>query len=281
VTTNEEALRELERRRALALAQGGPERAARHHASGRLTAHERLGLLLNEGPLREIGLLAIRVAGRWPRRPRPTPSSPASRRLRAGASPCWRSMRRSWATARAGPEREQTHIHYLAESKGTALVMLAGASGGRLRDLLDASFAELGGTFEGDDTFGFRHQRARVPRMTAVLGTSYGDPTFFAANSDVVIIAPGSAEGVPGPAVVLGATSLTITNEELAGYEVAGKARGLARCYAGSEPGALAISAVTCPTLPVVCLHDLPGVMIGRKAERQGQWRLAADRSTR
>ncbi len=35
VTTKEEARRELERRRAFALGQGGPERVERHHASGR------------------------------------------------------------------------------------------------------------------------------------------------------------------------------------------------------------------------------------------------------
>ena len=58
MTTKEEGRRELERRRAFALGQGGPERGERHHASGRLTARERLDLLLDEGSLREIGLLA-------------------------------------------------------------------------------------------------------------------------------------------------------------------------------------------------------------------------------
>ena len=50
---------ELERRRAEALAMGGEERIERHHASGRLTARERIALLVDEGSWREIGLLAL------------------------------------------------------------------------------------------------------------------------------------------------------------------------------------------------------------------------------
>src|SRR4051794_4170614 len=51
-------LDELERRRARALGMGGPERIERHHASGRLTARERIDLLVDEGTWYELGLLA-------------------------------------------------------------------------------------------------------------------------------------------------------------------------------------------------------------------------------
>lgn len=242
MTTKEEALRELDRRRALALSQGGQERIERHHASGRLTARERLDLLLDAGSLREIGLLAYsdnrEVAEKAPADAVITGIATIDgRRVAVLAID---STVSGGSTGRIGV-RKQAHIHYLAESKGIPLIVLGDASGGRLPDLLDATFAELGGTFEGDDTFGFRHRRARIPRVTAVLGPSYGDPSFYAANSDLVIMTPGSAAGVAGPAVVLGATGLTISSEDLAGYEVAGKASGLAHCMAGSEPEALAM----------------------------------------
>jgi methylmalonyl-CoA decarboxylase subunit alpha len=224
VTTKEEALRELERRRALALGQGGKERIDRHHASGRMTARERLDMLLDQGSLREIGLLA------YSDNPTVAEKAPADAVITGIAMIDGRRVAvlaidatvSGGSTGRIGV-RKQAHIHYLAESKGIPLIVLGDASGGRLPDLLEASFAELGGTFEGDDTFGFRHRRARIPRVTAVLGPSYGDPSFYAANSDLVIMTPGSAAGVAGPAVVLGATGLTISNDELAGYEVAGK----------------------------------------------------------
>src|SRR5438105_11234473 len=51
----EQRLQELERRRAAALAGGGPERVAKLHARGCLTARERVELLLDPGSFVEIG----------------------------------------------------------------------------------------------------------------------------------------------------------------------------------------------------------------------------------
>src|SRR5581483_7817415 len=49
---------ELDARRARALEMGGAERVERHRASGRLTARERIALLIDAGSWNEIGLLA-------------------------------------------------------------------------------------------------------------------------------------------------------------------------------------------------------------------------------
>lgn len=53
-----DGLAELERRRALALGMGGAERVAAQHGAGRLTARERVALLLDEGSFVELGMLA-------------------------------------------------------------------------------------------------------------------------------------------------------------------------------------------------------------------------------
>ena len=50
---------DLDARRADALAMGGEERIERHHATGRLTARERIALLLDAGSWTEIGLHAL------------------------------------------------------------------------------------------------------------------------------------------------------------------------------------------------------------------------------
>ena len=52
----EQRLAELRRRREEALAGGGPERIAKIHAKGRLTARERIELLLDSGSFVEMGL---------------------------------------------------------------------------------------------------------------------------------------------------------------------------------------------------------------------------------
>lgn len=49
---------ELDKRRAKALAGGGPEKAEKRHAQGRLTARERLDALYDSGTFQEYGLHA-------------------------------------------------------------------------------------------------------------------------------------------------------------------------------------------------------------------------------
>src|SRR5262245_10066875 len=51
-------LDELERRRRLALELGGPDKAARHKAQGKLTVRERIAGLVDEGSFEEIGSIA-------------------------------------------------------------------------------------------------------------------------------------------------------------------------------------------------------------------------------
>ena len=52
------SLEELARRRARALTHGGEDRVAREHARGRLSARERVDLLLDAGSFQEVGMLA-------------------------------------------------------------------------------------------------------------------------------------------------------------------------------------------------------------------------------
>ena len=54
----EEKINELNHRRTAALAMGGAEKIKRHHQRGKLTARERVELLLDPGSFQEYGLLA-------------------------------------------------------------------------------------------------------------------------------------------------------------------------------------------------------------------------------
>ena len=63
-------LAELERKRAWALALGGPERIARQHARGRLSARERIEKLVDAGSFFEMSMLAHASEPEWaPRTP--------------------------------------------------------------------------------------------------------------------------------------------------------------------------------------------------------------------
>ena len=54
--THDRRAAELEQRRAQAIAGGGPERVAKLHAQGRLSARERIALLIDPGTFQELGV---------------------------------------------------------------------------------------------------------------------------------------------------------------------------------------------------------------------------------
>src|SRR5205823_9302775 len=54
----EEKVADLHRRRTRNLAMGGPEKVAKQHERGKLTARERIDLLFDPGSFVEFGLLA-------------------------------------------------------------------------------------------------------------------------------------------------------------------------------------------------------------------------------
>jgi propionyl-CoA carboxylase beta chain len=229
MTQREQAVKELERRRALALAQGGPEKVARHHARGHLTARERVDLLYDPGTFVEIGMFAHSD------RTEVGESAPADGVVTGVGAINGRKavVVAIDATVFGGSNgriglRKQGHMNFLAESKGVPLVVLGDMSGGRIPDMLDATFAEVNGTYEGEVIFGLRHRRARIPRVTAIMGTAYGDPAFYAAASDFVAMTESASIGLSGPPVVAGAMGVQVTDAQLGGPEVAAKESGIA-----------------------------------------------------
>jgi propionyl-CoA carboxylase beta chain len=136
--------------------------------------------------------------------------------------------------------RKQGHMNYLAEKKGVPLVVLGDSSGGRMPDMLDATFAEANGLYEGEVVFGLRHRRVRIPRVTAIMGPSYGDPSFYGAASDFVCMTKSSSMGLSGPPVVEGAIGVRVTHEELAGPDVVAKTSGLVHSIVDDDPSCIA-----------------------------------------
>lgn len=226
--TTADALAELERRRATALAMGGPERVAARHAAGRLTARERVARLLDDGTFVELGMLA--------HSDRPEVGERAAADavvtgvgLVEGRKVC---VIANDATVLAGTtgrvgSRKQGQIMSLAARKGFPLVMLGDANGGRLPDLLGSDFAAAAGGDEGEHFLGVRVTEDRIPRVTAILGNAYGDPAFWAASSDLVVMAQGCSIALSGPSLVGSSIGAATTHEELGGREVSARTTGL------------------------------------------------------
>lgn len=235
------AVAELERRRGLALEQGGPARVAQQHAKGRLTARERVAHFFEPGTFVEIGQLAHSS------RPEIGEAAAADALIagvglvdgRKVAVVAIDSTVLAGSSGHVGA-RKQSQLVTLAVRKGYPLVCLGDANGGRIPDMLGSGFAGVIGDHEGEDFLGFRLEVDRVPRVTAILGNAYGDPALWAAVSDFVVMSKGCTVGVSGPSLVEASVGEKISHEDLAGPDVVAKISGLVSLIAESEPASMA-----------------------------------------
>jgi len=257
--TKEEGLRELERRRANALAMGGPERVAARAASGRLNARERVALLVDDGSFVELGMLAVSDREEIGERAAADAvvtgvGTVDGRKVCVIAND---ATVLAGTTGRVG-SRKQGQIMSLAGRKGYPLVMLGDANGGRLPDLLGSDFAASAGGDEGEHFLGLRVTEDRIPRITAILGNAYGDPALWAGSSDVVLMAEGCSVALSGPSLVGSSTGAATTHEELGGAAVTVKETGLVTLLEPTEEATIARIRELLSYLPSNATHAPP-----------------------
>lgn len=236
-TTLATPVEELARRRAEALAMGGEERIERHHDTGRLTARERIGLLVDQGSWREIGLLAqpeVRREGGSPADAIVTGLGRVDGRKVAVVA--------IDATVLAGTTapvnmRKQNRVAEWAGRAGIPLIFLSDNDGGRLPDLLGWRFS--GVPFDFDTFLQSPPGCPAVPRMTAVLGPSFGDAALHAAIGDLVVMKRDASIALSGPPVIKGAIGEDISAEDLGGPAVAHDGNGSAHVLVDAEEEAV------------------------------------------
>jgi len=210
---------ELERRRAAALAMGGPERVRRQHESGRLTVRERIDRLVDADSFYELGLLAL------PELRTATPA-PADAIVTGWARVDGRPVAVVGvdATVLAGTTapvnmRKQGRLEEYAGSRGVPVIALSDADGGRIPDVMGWRFSGLPFDFAT-----FVQPPAGlppVPRVTAVLGPSFGDAALHAAAAHLVVMTRSASLALSGPPVVAAAVGEELTAGDLGGPAVA------------------------------------------------------------
>jgi acetyl-CoA carboxylase carboxyltransferase component len=230
-------IEELERRRAEALAMGGEERIARHHESGRLTARERITALLDTGSWRELGLLALPEL----RRETPSPGDAIVTGLGriGGRKVCVVAIDATVLAGTTAPinMRKQNRVAEWAGRRGLPLIFLSDNDGGRLPDLLGWRFS--GVPFDFTSFLQSPPGCPATPRITAVVGPSFGDAALHAAIADLVVMKRDAAIALSGPPVILGAIGEDISSEELGGPKVAHETSGSAHVVVDGELEAL------------------------------------------
>ncbi|HEY4226938.1 MAG TPA: acyl-CoA carboxylase subunit beta [Candidatus Limnocylindrales bacterium] len=257
MSTNAERMARLEHLRAEALEGGGAARVERQHAAGKLTARERLDLLLDDGSFSELdafvthratefGLDGQRVLGDGV----VTGHGTIEGRLVFVYSQDFTVFGGSLSEAYA---EKICKIMDLAMKVGAPIIGLNDSGGARIQE----GVASLGGYAE----IFLRNVMASgvVPQISVILGPCAGGAVYSPAMTDFTIMVEGTSYMfVTGPNVVRAVTHEVVDAESLGGAGVHTGRSGVAHLAARDEAEAMDAVRRLLAHLPQNNLADAP-----------------------
>ncbi|MEU8027636.1 acyl-CoA carboxylase subunit beta [Streptomyces sp. NPDC049099] len=204
-----------------------PQATERQHAKGKLTAHERIALLLDEGSFHEVEPL---------RRHRATGFGLEDKKPYSdGVITGWGSVHgrtvfvyahdfRIFGGALGEAHAQKIHkIMDMAIAAGAPLVSLNDGAGARIQEGVTA-LAGYGGIFQ-------RNTRASgvIPQISVMLGPCAGGAAYSPALTDFVFMVRGTSQMfITGPDVVRAVTGEQVSQDGLGGADVHAEVSGVA-----------------------------------------------------
>jgi propionyl-CoA carboxylase beta chain len=265
--TTQDKLAELERRRAEALAGGGETAIAKQHDRGKLTARERIDLLLDEGSFTETDAFAVHRATGF--------GLEEKRILGDGVVTGYGTIdgRRVCVfsqdfTAFGGSLGEVfaakvVKVMELAERMGVPVIGLNDSGGARIQE----GVVSLGGY---GDIF-LRNVRASgvIPQISAIMGPCAGGAVYSPAITDFVFMVQDTSHMfITGPNVIKTVTGEDVTMEQLGGAMTHAAKSGVAHFAAPDEATCLEDIKVLLSYLPANNLELPPTVPTDDDPER-------------
>jgi propionyl-CoA carboxylase beta chain len=256
-TSNEERIARLRQMRAEALEAGGPDRIARQHAAGKLTARERVDLLLDPGSFIELDAFVVHRASEFGLADQKvlgdgvvTGHGEIDGRLVFLFSQDFTVFGGSLSEAYA---EKICKVMDLAMKVGAPIVGLNDSGGARIQE----GVVSLGGYA---DIF-LRNVMASgvVPQISAILGPCAGGAVYSPAMTDFTVMVEGTSYMfVTGPGVVKTVTHEDVDADFLGGAMTHTTRSGVAHVAAADEAAALATIRRLLGHLPSNNLGDPP-----------------------
>jgi 3-methylcrotonyl-CoA carboxylase beta subunit len=221
-------------------AGGGAEKIERQHKQGKLTARERIELLLDKDSVQqEIGLLVaydqyeggapaagvVTTIGRIEGREVVVVANDAT--VKAGS--WWPETIKKILRAQEIAMRSRVPIIYLVDSAGVNLPYQGGV---------------FPGQYGASRIFYYNsimRRYLKVPQIAAVMGPCIAGGAYLPALSDIIIMVEGTSfMGLGGANLVKGATGQSIDNETLGGARTHNEISGVAHYRVKDDEGAIA-----------------------------------------
>ena len=260
----------LQELKQLVLDGPSPEATERQHAKGKLTARERIAVLLDKGSFQEVEAL---------RRHRATGFGLEGNRPHTdGVITGWGTVEgrtvfvyahdfRLFGGALGEAHAQKIHkIMDLAIAAGAPLVSLNDGAGARIQEGVSA-LAGYGGIFQ-------RNTRASgvIPQISVMLGPCAGGAAYSPALTDYVFMVRETSQMfITGPDVVQAVTGEKITQNGLGGADVHAELSGVAHFVYDDEQTCLEEVRYLLSLLPQNNREQPPAVVTDDPADRRGE----------
>ena len=250
-----QVLREM---RSRAVLGGGAKRIEQQHARGKLTARERLALLLDEGSFQEFGALATHQVSqfgldkqRYPGDSVVTGFGKVNGRRVAVFAQDFTVLGGSFSEVQA---QKISRIQDLALESGIPLIGLNDSGGARIQEGV-RSLAAYGEIFVRNVM-----SSGVIPQISLILGPCAGGAVYSPALTDFIIMAGDSCMFLTGPDVIQAVTGEKVTAQQLGGAEVHTVRSGVAHLAADTEVAGLALAKLLLSYLPQNNNEDPPQI---------------------
>ncbi|HVS08418.1 MAG TPA: acyl-CoA carboxylase subunit beta [Planctomycetota bacterium] len=257
--SQETPLQRLRRLREATLQGGGPERIAAQHAKGKLTARERIDLLLDEGSFVELDrFVTHRCTDFEMQEQQVLGDGVVTGHGLIDGRPVYLF---SQDFTVFGGSLSETHaekickVMDMALKVGVPVIGINDSGGARIQE----GVASLGGYAE----IFWRNTRASgvVPQISAIMGPCAGGAVYSPAITDFVLMVEGTSYmHITGPDVVKAVTHEEVSSEDLGGADVHAARSGVAHFKSADGKSCLALLRRLVSYLPLNNAEDPPFV---------------------
>src|SRR3954453_17686744 len=262
-----DTLRELKQ---LSLDRPNPAATERQHAKGKLTARERIAVLLDKGSFQEVEALRRHRAtgfGLEGNRPHTDGVITGWGTVEGRTGSVYAHDFRLFGGALGEAHAQKIHkIMDLAIAAGAPLVSLNDGAGARIQEGVTA-LAGYGGIFQ-------RNTRASgvIPQISVMLGPCAGGAAYSPALTDYVFMVRETSQMfITGPDVVQAVTGEKITQNGLGGADVHAELSGVAHFVYDDEQTCLEEVRYLLSLLPQNNREQPPAVVTDDPADRRGE----------
>jgi acetyl-CoA carboxylase carboxyltransferase component len=259
MTNHDHKIEQLNEMRLRSMAGGGPERVEKQHRSGKLTARERLDLLLDPGSFREVDAFVVHRERNFGM------DRPENQYLGDSVVTGWGTINGRLVYVYSqdftvmGGSLSEAHaekickIMDMAMKNGAPIIGLNDSGGARIQE----GVFSLGGYA---DIF-LRNTLASgfVPQLSVIMGPCAGGAVYSPALTDFIfMVKDTSYMFVTGPDVVRAVTHEDVTFEELGGAMTHNAVSGVSHVAANSEEDALFLTREILTYIPQNNMEDPP-----------------------